>query len=196
MGTDRKRCFVRARIKGLQLMGQLLDRFQTSEGSMTRSQVASLAILTVLLGCRSAAPTALSEADRALIRRTADSALAFANATPADWHSYVQAYYAADAISLPANGPAQVGATAITAAASGTPPSLTFRWQLLEIDGYHDLAYVRGRWWVTPSTSPQPVDSGNYLEVWRREPDGTWRVARDMYASEVPPKAPPSAAAP
>lgn len=163
---------------------------------MSHPKLISLAILAVLVDCRPAAPIPLSEADRTLIRRTADSALAFANATPADWPSYVQAYYAADAISLPANGPAQVGAAAITAAVSGTPPSLTFRWQLLEIDGYHDLAYVRGRWWVTPSTSPQPVDSGNYLEVWRRQPQGTWRVARDMYASEVPPKAPPSAAAP
>jgi ketosteroid isomerase-like protein len=163
---------------------------------MTRSHVVTLAILTVLIGCRPAAPTPLSEADRALIRRTADSALAFANATPADWPSYVRAYYAEDAISLPANAPAQIGAAAIASAASSTPPSLTFRWQLLEIDGYHDLAYVRGRWWVAPSTSPQPVDSGNYLEVSRRQPEGTWRVARDMYASEVPPKAPPSAAAP
>jgi ketosteroid isomerase-like protein len=162
---------------------------------MTRSQATILAF-AVVMGCRPAAPTPLTEADRDVIRRTADSALAFANATPADWPSYVRSYYAEDAISLPANGPAQIGAAAITTATSGTPPSLTFRWQLLEIDGYHDLAYVRGRWWVTPSTSPQPVDSGNYLEVWRRQPEGTWRVARDMYASEVPPKASPAASAP
>lgn len=162
---------------------------------MTRLQATILAF-AVVMGCRPAAPTPLTEADRDVIRRTADSALAFANATPADWPSYVRSYYAENAISLPANGPAQIGAAAITTATSGTPPSLTFRWQLLEIDGYHDLAYVRGRWWVTPSTSPQPVDSGNYLEVWRRQPEGTWRVARDMYASEVPPKASPAASAP
>ena len=165
---------------------------------MAHSQVVRLAFVSVLIGCRPAAPAPLSEADRDLIRRTADSALAFANATPADWPSYVRAYYAEDAISLPANAPAQMGATAIAAASSTTPPSLTFRWQLLEIDGYHDLAYVRGRWWVTTASSngPQPVDSGNYLEVWRRRPEGTWRVARDMYASEVPPKVAPAGSAP
>jgi ketosteroid isomerase-like protein len=164
---------------------------------MSHPKLIGLAILVVLFGCRPAAPAPLSEADRALIRRTADSALAFANATPADWPSYVRAYYAEDAISLPSNGPAQIGAAAIASAASSTPPSLTFRWQLLEIDGYHDLAYVRGRWWVTtPGTNPHAADSGNYLEVWRRQPEGRWRVARDMYASEVPPKASPAPTAP
>ena len=153
--------------------------------------LATLALLGFSLGCSSGKPAALSEADRALIRKTADSALAFANAPQPDWPAYVRTYYADDAVSLPASGPAQVGAAAITAAVSATPSSLTFRWQLLEIEGYYDLAYVRGRWWVTgPSSSgPQLADSGNYLEVWRRQPTGNWRVARDMYASEVPPKA-------
>jgi ketosteroid isomerase-like protein len=163
---------------------------------MTSRHVANLVMVSILIGCRTPAPTPLTETDRDRIRRTADSALAFANATPADWPSYVRAYYAEDAVSLPANGPAQIGASAIASATSGTPPSLTFRWQLLEIEGYHDLAYVRGRWWVTPSRSSHAADSGNYLEVWRRRSDGAWRVVRDMYASEVPPEPPPPAAAP
>jgi len=159
---------------------------------MTHVRVVGLAASALLIGCRPAAPAPLSDADRDLIRRTAESALAFANATPTDWASYVRSYYAEDAVSLPANAPAQIGTAAITTATSGTPPGLTFRWQLLEIEGYHDLAYVRGRWWVTAGQSPQPADSGNYLEVWRRQRGGAWRVARDMYASEVPPKPAPA----
>src|SRR5262245_35456574 len=111
---------------------------------MTHVRVVRLAALAVLIGCRPSAPAPLSDADRDLIRRTADSPLAFGNATPADWASYVRSYYAEDAVSLPANAPAQIGTAAITSAASGTPPGLIFRWQLLEIEGYHDLAHVRG----------------------------------------------------
>jgi ketosteroid isomerase-like protein len=158
---------------------------------MAYAPFARLVAVAVLIGCHSSASAPLSDADRDLIRRTADSALAFANATPADWPSYVRSYYAEDAVSLPANAPAQIGTAAITSATAGTPPGLTFRWQLLEIDGYEDLAYVRGRWWVAAGGNPQPADSGNYLEVWRRQPGGAWRVARDMYASEIPPKPAP-----
>jgi ketosteroid isomerase-like protein len=99
---------------------------------------------------------------------------------------------------MPANTPPQVGVAAIAAAGTSDTSPFNIRWQLLEIEGFHDLAYVRGRWWVTipQSNGPQPADSGNYLEVWRRQPGGAWRVARDMYSSEVPPKALPTASTP
>jgi ketosteroid isomerase-like protein len=32
------------------------------------------------------------------------------------------------------------------------------------------------------------VDRGNYMQLWKREGDGKWRFAREIYNSSVPPE--------
>ena len=59
-----------------------------------------------------------------------------------------------------------------------------------EIEGHGDLAYARGRYTLdlTPKAKgAAPVhDEGKFLEILRRQPDGTWRYAVDMYSSDLP----------
>jgi len=61
---------------------------------------------------------------------------------------------------------------------------------ILEIDGYEDLAYVRGTSRVTLSPPGQePVSYvGKYLDIRRREADGSWKVSVDMFSLDTPPE--------
>lgn len=52
-----------------------------------------------------------------------------------------------------------------------------------------DWAIETGKfdWTVTPVAGGAPVrDQGNFLAVWRREPDRTWKVTRDIWNSTKP----------
>ena len=43
--------------------------------------------------------------------------------------------------------------------------------------------------------APGPVhDEGKFVEIRRKEPDGMWLVAVDIFNSDLPPPAPPSEA--
>jgi ketosteroid isomerase-like protein len=65
-------------------------------------------------------------------------------------------------------------------------------WTPLEtvVDG--NLAYQRGVF--TVSATPKSVGAtrtvrGNFLRIYRRLPDGSWRMTRDMFSSDQPPEA-------
>jgi uncharacterized protein (TIGR02246 family) len=47
-------------------------------------------------------------------------------------------------------------------------------------------------WGLTPASGGMAaVDRGNYMQVWKQQPDGQWRFAREVYNSSLP-AAPPS----
>ena len=59
-----------------------------------------------------------------------------------------------------------------------------------EVGGSGDVAYVRGHYaiTVTPPGATRPVsDTGKYVTVSRRQPDGTWPILADMFNSDKPP---------
>ena len=153
---------------------------------MTRSHGVFTALaLVICVDCVRTQPSALTDADRAAIKRVVDSTLAIANAPPPkNFAAYARSYYTEDAISMPSDAPALVGRPAIAANEARDSSAYTYRWQQVEVYGNHDLAYVRGRYWC--SSDRVKPDSGKYLEIWRRQSAGSWRVARDIYNSDIP----------
>jgi uncharacterized protein (TIGR02246 family) len=96
------------------------------------------------------------------------------------------AIYAPDAVILPPGGPVIEGSETIRELFRQEferfDTKLAFTTQAIEVDG--DMAYRRGRyvWRGTPRLSGQTVETTNkFLEVWRRQPDGSWRIAVDMW---------------
>ena len=58
-----------------------------------------------------------------------------------------------------------------------------------------DLAYQRGTFTVnaTPKAGGNTSHStGNFLRIYRKQPDGSWRMVRDMFNSDQPARAPAS----
>ena len=52
-----------------------------------------------------------------------------------------------------------------------------------------DLGYTNGTYIFTvkdPTAKPA-IDRGKYLTVWKKQPDGSWKVLFDMFSSDQPP---------
>jgi ketosteroid isomerase-like protein len=155
--------------------------------------------LSVLLGfalaaaCQPASPAGLSDADRAAIDST--SRVFVRHALANDFAALARDYYADDAMVLPPNAPAVTGHGAIEAMFKTFPPITAFELRTEEMEGTADLAYVRGRYTMTmsPPGAPAIADSGKFLEIWRKQSDGSWRSVRDMFSSDIPLPPPPAA---
>jgi ketosteroid isomerase-like protein len=144
-----------------------------------------------LFACKPAAPVALGETDKAAIRKVLDNALTIA--ASGDWAAYDKAYYAEDAKVLEPNMPIVEGRAAMESGFLKSPPISNFKAEIFEIEGYQDLAYVRGKYSMTitlPGTTEPINDVGKYIEIWRKQADGSWKVIRDIFNSDLPLPAP------
>jgi uncharacterized protein (TIGR02246 family) len=153
---------------------------------------ALLLCLGAAAGCRSesspSAPAALNAADLAGIRAADSSFLAAANAGDVD---AVVAVYASDAVLLPPNLPPQRGRTAIRSFWGGWLKAYTLKFEVGSdtVEGRGDLAYNVGhyRYTAVPKDKANPgmADEGKFVEILKKQQDGSWKYAVDMYSSNL-----------
>ncbi len=91
------------------------------------------------------------------------------------------AFFAEDAIQF---SPAPVSAREALQKrpAPPTPLPTLLHWEPVtgDISAAGDLAYLTGPWIFTDRKNEKPPLHGTFFSVWRRQPDGTFRVALDM----------------
>jgi uncharacterized protein (TIGR02246 family) len=94
--------------------------------------------------------------------------------------------YAPDAVILPPGGPSIEGSETIRELFRQEferfDTKIAFTTVEIEIEG--DMAYRRGNyvWRGTPRGTGQPLETRNkFLEIWKLQPDGGWRIAVDMW---------------
>ena len=117
----------------------------------------------------------------------ADAYVAAMNA--GDWARVAQ-FFAEDAVRVPPHEEPHQGRDAIEAWLGGIEELISYELTRDEVDGTDGFAYVRGRYAITlrPRGVPGPIsDEGDFLEVWRRQPDATWRVAEAIWNTRLPP---------
>ena len=153
---------------------------------MERRSILILGIALCLglsVGCQR--PAGLSEADQTAIRQ---GDLEYARLMNAKDFKGVAALYADDAIVLPPNQAMVEGRAAIQAWIESFPPTSNFQMQTLEIEGGGNLAYVRGAFSLTmaPSGAAPVEERGKYMEIWRQQADGSWKIAQDIWNSDLP----------
>jgi ketosteroid isomerase-like protein len=142
-------------------------------------------------GAGSEAAVELSAGDLAAIRATDSAFAAAANTGNVDG---VVAVYARDAALLPPNLPPQKGQTAIRSFWGGFLNAYTVRFEIGSdtIEGRGDLAYNLGhyRFSAVPKAKADPgvADEGKFLEILKKQPDGSWKYVVDMYSSNLAPQ--------
>ena len=147
--------------------------------------VASLGLL--ITSCAGEAGPTFTEADRAAIEAATEEAMAIN--TTSDHTAYVDHYYTPDAVVMPPNGEVIRGREALIAFNEAFPPYEDLQFTHVEVDGAGDMAYVYGIYTMVMATSEgaEPVeDHGKYIEIWKRQPDGSWKVALDIFNSDLP----------
>ncbi len=159
---------------------------------MKVAHFAAAAVLTALSACKSmdcwepAARTAeLSQEDRAAIAANGDVWLKAVRA--ADWAA-AAATYTTDAMLLPPNEPAVTGRETIRKWFTAFPPIVSMDVEGVEVEGCCDVAYVRGtyRLAIAPPGAGTIRETGKYLEIHRKQADGSWLKSRDMFSSDAP----------
>lgn len=95
--------------------------------------------------------------------------------------------YTDDAVVMAPNHETVRGRDGVIAFMRSYPRVTRARFHADEIDGAGDIAYVCGRYEITmePEGGEPIEDRGKFIEVRRRGPDGEWRLARDIFNSDL-----------
>ncbi len=122
-----------------------------------------------------------ADADREAIRRAGELFVQNARATPRNDRATAACYEDGAILLAPGRQPV-IGRTAIERFLSSFPPLSEYRLEVAEIFGDGDLAFERG----AASMTLRPAEKApedlrmNYVVVWRRQPDASWLVAREI----------------
>lgn len=154
---------------------------------MRTLNLAPVATALILFGCESPAqvPGELSEADIEEIHATVAANVERALAGDADGFA---ALFAEDAMLLPPSADPIVGRENIRSIMTAMNVQ-EFTSDVVELEGRDDLAYGHGehRWVFTVGDSEDVIDeSGKWVAIWKRQPDGTWLIWRDIWNNDPP----------
>jgi uncharacterized protein (TIGR02246 family) len=127
----------------------------------------------------------LSDTDTAALRAVHDR---FSAALLRHDFDAVAALYAEDAVLLPPQEPAVHGRAAIRQWTAAVPNVTRIVLQVDDLDGRADVAYMRGTFAMTlePEGAPAVSVAGKYVEILKKQADGAWRFAVDIFNSDTP----------
>ena len=144
------------------------------------------AVVVAGLGCQSQTIVGLTASDEGAVRQALDTEMKAANAADAaGWASV----YTQDAIVLRPHAPAVQGREAIQQWLATLPRISNAKAEGVELVGVGDLAYLRGPYTMTFSIPgvPAPIDEqGKFLQIYRKQSDGSWKMTREIYNSDLP----------
>jgi uncharacterized protein (TIGR02246 family) len=148
-------------------------------------KLSSMALmLAVSLGACQSSSDGLSEAEITAIQAASDKWVATYNAN--DWDALGK-LFAVDATMMPPNSPAVVGRDAIAAWEAEYETGFQIAFDVQEIEGEGDIAYVRGRScvFIPLEGGGFGVDVGKYLEIRKRDENGEWPIVTDVFNSDA-----------
>ena len=132
--------------------------------------------------------------DAASVQRAIDSAeTRFSTALMKGDTTGINTVYAEDAVVLPPNMKAargRAGLSQMHAAmlANVTYPSVSLKSEDLIVSGDYGIETGSYRMTVQPKTGKAMDDIGKFMSVWKKQPDGSWKMIRDMFSSDLPAK--------
>lgn len=99
-------------------------------------------------------------------------------------------WFAPDAVTLNNGQPAVQGRTNIAATATWAPADYQLTWspQGAAMGPSNDMGYTWGSYeGRSKDKNGQPVTtSGRYITIWRKQPDGSWKIALEASANDAP----------
>ena len=172
-----------------------LPKFRASLLTTQFSLLVLLLLLALATACQTQTTADTHAADEAALRNLDSEWSKAAGARDVD---KTVSYYAADAMVMPPNIPSLTTKEAIRGLWQSMLGSSGFSggWSAtrVEVARSGDLGYVSGTYeFAERDAGGQPMtDKGKYLEVWKKQSDGSWKCVIDMFSSDLPTTAPPA----
>lgn len=156
-----------------------------------------LLLVSFSFACQSAG-TDTRAADEVALRKLDDE---WSKAAGASDVEKTVSYYTDDALVMPPNSPVLQGKDAARGMwkAMFSVPGYGGGWTAtkVEVSRSGDMGWVTGNYEITETdASGKPMtDKGKYLEIWKKQADGSWKCVADMFNTDLPPASAPAAAA-
>ena len=156
----------------------------------------SIALLTFAVACQPQTPQTPPDTRAADETALKEWDAQWSKAASAKDVDKTVSYYAEGALVLPPNGPTVTTKDGIRKAWTEmlTAPGFSGGWKAtkVEVARSSDLATVSGTWEFTMNdASGKPAtDRGKFVEVVKKQADGTWKCAVDIWNSDLPLPAP------
>jgi uncharacterized protein (TIGR02246 family) len=101
------------------------------------------------------------------------------------------AYMAPGGQMLPPNGPAATTPAAIKKLCADffAMPGMKLTWKptTIQVSKSGDLGFSSGTYDMTFTANGKPAsDKGKYVTIWGKQSDGSWKVVRDIFNSDMP----------
>jgi ketosteroid isomerase-like protein len=128
----------------------------------------------------------LSAEDRIAIEQASNAYVAAMRGE--DWKRVAQSF-SANAVRVPPHEEPHQGRKSIESWLRGIEELSNYELVRDQIDGADGIAYIRGSYAITLRPVGVPVaisDEGDFLEIWRKDPDGTWTIAEAMWNTRRP----------
>lgn len=152
-----------------------------------------LVLLSLLVGCNSQTAADTRAADEATLRNLDAE---WSKAAGAKDVEKTVSYYTDDAVILAPNLPTIQGKQQARAMWQGmfSVPGFGGGWKAtkVEVSRSGDLAWITGTYELseTDERGRPMVDKGKYLEVWKKQPDGSWKCVADTFNTDLSSAAP------
>lgn len=153
------------------------------------SLVLLLFLVTLLTACQTQATSGTQAADEAALRKLDDE---WSRAAGSGDVEKTISYYSDDAVVMLPNIPTLTGKEPIQTLWKSMLDSADFSggWKAtkVEVARSGDLAYVSGNYeFNEKDNSGKPItDKGKYLEIWKKQSDGSWKCVAGMFSSDLP----------
>ena len=155
----------------------------------------SIVTLAFMFSCQSQTPAQpdTKAADEAMLKNLDAEWSKAASAKDVD---KTVSYYAADALVLPTNLPALDSKGAIRNIWNEIlgAPGFSGGWTAtrVEVARSSDIGYVTGTYTfaVNDEDGKPDIDRGKFVEVWKKQGDGSWKCVVDIWNSDLPAKRP------
>ncbi len=159
----------------------------------SREILLTAAAIAALAGCAPKAAPVDTSADVAAIKAMQDRELAAVKSGNADT---ALAVYTSDVMMMPPGEPAIQGAAALRKwfVAFTKDFSATGKYTTNDVQVAGDIGVVHyvGELTMTPKAGGTPMTEAiKGIHIYKRQPDGTWKIAQDVWNSDAPP--PPAA---
>jgi ketosteroid isomerase-like protein len=168
-----------------------------------RTAVLAVAYIVVSTGCAqkpaaTPADSAVQQAgapnDVAAVQHAIDSAeIRFSTGMMKGDTASINSVYADDAVILPPNAKAARGRTALSQMHAGmisgvSFPAVELKSEDLIVSGDYGIETGTYRMTIQPKQGKPMSDVGKFVSIWKKQPDGSWKMIRDIFNSDMPAK--------